>query len=68
MKLEIEEISHFGNTKGPAKTEDEASKKSYQFWSTQPVPSIDEMITTNEAISPDLPNEKVRQVNKQTNS
>ena len=29
---------------GPAKSEEEAAKKSYQFWSTQPVPAIDEVI------------------------
>merc|ERR1719270_1710159 len=33
---------------------DSAGKKSYEFWSTQPVPKIDEDITTNEAIEPDL--------------
>jgi len=61
LKKAMELLSMQSAQQGPAKTEDEASKKSYQFWSTQPVPSIDEMITTNEAISPDLPNEKVRQ-------
>ena len=39
---------------GPAKNEEEAAKKSYQFWSTQPVPSIDEVVTSNEWISPDV--------------
>ena len=29
---------------GPAKNEEEAAKKNYQFWSTQPVPAIDEVI------------------------
>merc|ERR1719228_2546350 len=57
----MELLSLQSNQPGPAKTEDEAAKKSYQFWSTQPVPSIDENITSNEAISPDLPNDKVRQ-------
>ena len=27
-----------------------AAKKTYEFWSTQPVPKIDEEITTNEPI------------------
>ena len=40
---------------------DPADKKSYEFWSTQPVPKIDEEITTNEAIEPDLSIDKLRQ-------
>ena len=46
---------------GPAKNEEEAASKSYQFWSTQPVPSIDEVVTSNESISPDVAAEEVRQ-------
>ncbi|KAL0277099.1 UNVERIFIED_CONTAM: hypothetical protein PYX00_004498 [Menopon gallinae] len=34
----------------PAKTAEEAMHKQYQFWNTQPVPKMDEQITTNEAI------------------
>ncbi|XP_018318725.1 glycylpeptide N-tetradecanoyltransferase [Agrilus planipennis] len=37
----------------PAKTPEEALYKSYQFWSTQPVPKMDEKINVNEAIEPD---------------
>lgn len=37
----------------PAKTTEEALHKSYQFWSTQPVPKMDEKIVVNEPI--DLP-------------
>jgi len=40
---------------------DSTDKKSYEFWSTQPVPKLDEDITTNEAIEGDLPLEKLRQ-------
>merc|ERR1712001_345255 len=40
---------------------DSTDKKSYEFWSTQPVPKIDEEITTNEAIEPDLSLDKLRQ-------
>merc|ERR1719219_997787 len=40
---------------------DLADKKSYEFWSTQPVPKIDEEITTNEAIEPDVSLDKLRQ-------
>ena len=47
--------------KGPAKSEEEAAKKSYQFWSTQPVPDIDEHVTSNECITPDLAVAEVRQ-------
>ncbi|KAJ8686579.1 hypothetical protein QAD02_022373 [Eretmocerus hayati] len=36
-----------------AKTPEEAMQKPYQFWSTQPVPKMDETIDVNEAIEPD---------------
>ena len=35
-------------------------KKTFEFWSTQPVPKIDEDITTNEPIEADIPVEKLR--------
>merc|ERR1719322_1719691 len=40
----------------------EVAKKTYKFWSTQPVPKIDEEITAaaNECISPDIAVEKLR--------
>ncbi len=44
-----------------ARTVDEAAKKTFEFWNTQPVPKIDEEITTNEEISPDIPLDKLRQ-------
>ena len=40
---------------------DNVDKKSYEFWSTQPVPKIDEEISTNEAIEEDIPKERLRQ-------
>jgi len=49
------------NLQSQAKTEEDATKKSYQFWSTQPVPAIDEVVTTNEFISDDVPTSEVRQ-------
>ena len=42
------------------KTAEDAAKKSYEFWSTQPVPKLDETITSNEAIAQDVPLEKLR--------
>merc|ERR1719318_1114872 len=48
-------------SQGPAKTEEDATKKSYQFWSTQPVPAIDEVVTSNECISEDVATGEVRQ-------
>jgi len=32
----------------------------YKFWSTQPVPKLNEVITTNEEINPDPPLDKIR--------
>lgn len=46
---------------GPAKTTDDAAKKTFEFWSTQPVPKIDEEITSNEVIHEDIPLDKLRQ-------
>ena len=43
------------------KTADEAAKKTYEFWATQPVPKLDEVITTNEPINEDIPLHKLRQ-------
>lgn len=44
---------------GP-KSADEAAKKNYEFWSTQPVPKLDEEITSNEPIQEDIPLDKLR--------
>lgn len=39
--------------RGVAKTPEEAMQKSYKFWSTQPVPKLDEKIEQNEPIEAD---------------
>lgn len=44
----------------PAKTTEEALHKSYQFWSTQPVPKLDEKILANEPIEPPKTAEEIR--------
>ncbi|XP_063395087.1 glycylpeptide N-tetradecanoyltransferase 2-like [Cydia fagiglandana] len=44
----------------PAKTTEEALHKSYQFWSTQPVPKMDEKIVSNEPIEPPKSPEDIR--------
>jgi len=46
---------------GAPKSEEDASKKNFQFWSTQPVPALEEVITSNECISQDVTAEEVRQ-------
>ncbi|KAM6134403.1 glycylpeptide N-tetradecanoyltransferase 2 [Pterocles gutturalis] len=40
----------------PAKSIDEATKRKYQFWDTQPVPKLNEVITSHGAIEPDKDN------------
>ncbi|XP_037582324.1 glycylpeptide N-tetradecanoyltransferase 1 isoform X1 [Dermacentor silvarum] len=48
---------------GPAKTPEEALHKHYQFWSTQPVPRIDEKLSANnvnEPIEASKPVEEIR--------
>ena len=57
LQLQQEEESKAASAKSP----EEAAKKTFEFWNTQPVPKIDEEITTNEAISPNIPLEKLRQ-------
>ncbi|XP_068626221.1 glycylpeptide N-tetradecanoyltransferase 2 [Battus philenor] len=44
----------------PAKTTEEALHKSYKFWSTQPVPKMDEKIVSNEPIEPPKSPEEIR--------
>uniref|UniRef100_H3A6P8 Glycylpeptide N-tetradecanoyltransferase n=1 Tax=Latimeria chalumnae TaxID=7897 RepID=H3A6P8_LATCH len=41
---------------GPAKNLDEANKRKYQFWDTQPVPKLNEVVTTHGPIEPDKEN------------
>ncbi|XP_032823135.1 glycylpeptide N-tetradecanoyltransferase 2 isoform X1 [Petromyzon marinus] len=38
---------------GPARNLEEASKRNYQFWDTQPVPKLDEDVTVHGPIEPD---------------
>lgn len=45
----------------PVKTTEEAMRKQFEFWNTQPVPKIDEDIAVNEPIEPDKPQSEVRQ-------
>ena len=42
------------------KSMDDAKIKTYEFWSTQPVPKLDEKITTNEEIEPDKTVDSIR--------
>jgi len=41
---------------GPARSIDEAAKHRYQFWDTQPVPKLNEVITSHGAIEADKDN------------
>lgn len=45
---------------GPAKTRDEALRKHFEFWDTQPVPKLDEDVTVNEVIETDKPADELR--------
>ncbi|XP_077475303.1 glycylpeptide N-tetradecanoyltransferase 1-like isoform X2 [Stigmatopora argus] len=46
-------IELFSVGQGPAKTMEEASRRSYQFWDTQPVPKLGETVTSHGSIEPD---------------
>uniref|UniRef100_A0A8C5Y5J8 Glycylpeptide N-tetradecanoyltransferase n=1 Tax=Microcebus murinus TaxID=30608 RepID=A0A8C5Y5J8_MICMU len=49
-------IELFSVGQGPAKTMEEASKRSYQFWDTQPVPILGEVVNTHGPVEPDKDN------------
>ncbi|OCT62244.1 hypothetical protein XELAEV_18043328mg [Xenopus laevis] len=49
-------IELFSVGQGPAKTMEEASKRSYQFWDTQPVPKLGEVVSSHGPIEPDKDN------------
>ncbi|KAF2894338.1 hypothetical protein ILUMI_11835 [Ignelater luminosus] len=53
-------VEAFSLQQKPAKTQEEAMHKSYQFWSTQPVPKMDEKITANEPIEADKEISEIR--------
>lgn len=53
MKMEMLKLSNV------PKSEEEAIKKKYDFWDTQPVPKFSETIETNESIEPDKPIEQI---------
>ncbi|XP_052889682.1 glycylpeptide N-tetradecanoyltransferase [Anopheles moucheti] len=61
--LERLKANHFSSSRllKPAKTPEEALHKSYKFWSTQPVPRMDENIQANEPIEEDKPLSEIRQ-------
>ncbi|XP_023573913.1 glycylpeptide N-tetradecanoyltransferase 1 [Octodon degus] len=46
-------IELFSVGQGPAKTMEEARKRSYQFWDTQPVPKLGEVVNTHGPVEPD---------------
>jgi glycylpeptide N-tetradecanoyltransferase len=45
---------------GPAKTPEDAMKKRYDFWETQPVPKLDETPNENTAIEPNKSKDDIR--------
>ncbi|XP_051894375.1 glycylpeptide N-tetradecanoyltransferase 1-like [Pristis pectinata] len=49
-------IELFSVGQGPAKSMEEATKRSYQFWDTQPVPKLGEVVTVHGPIEPDKAN------------
>lgn len=50
---------------GPAKTPEEALHKHYQFWSTQPVPRIDEKLSANDVNEPIECNKPIDEIRDQ---
>ncbi|CAD6196846.1 unnamed protein product [Caenorhabditis auriculariae] len=56
------DVSNLPNVASAPRHLDEARSKNFQFWSTQPVPNIDETVPedVNTAIEPDIPLDQVR--------
>ncbi|XP_045168087.2 glycylpeptide N-tetradecanoyltransferase 2-like [Mercenaria mercenaria] len=58
----VKELEMLSMVAGAApKSMDEAAKKRYQFWETQPVPRINEKVVGNEQIEQDKPTDEIRQ-------
>ncbi|XP_052801642.1 glycylpeptide N-tetradecanoyltransferase 1-like [Mya arenaria] len=58
----VKELEMLSMVAGNApKSMDEATKKRYQFWETQPVPKINEKVSGNEEIEQDKPSDEIRQ-------
>ncbi|CAI2349559.1 unnamed protein product [Caenorhabditis sp. 36 PRJEB53466] len=62
LRLAGVDVSSLPNIPTAPRDIEEARNKSYQFWSTQPVPQMNEQVPTNVncAIEPDIPLDKVR--------
>lgn len=61
IQLKQQQQNGAAQQRGAAGNGEDAAKKTYEFWSTQPVPRIDEDVTTNECIAPDVPVANIRQ-------
>lgn len=55
------DMLRLNNVSKPAKSSEEAGQRSFKFWSTQPVPKLDEQIVANEAIEADKSLAEIRQ-------
>nr|CAG4645497.1 EOG090X055U [Lynceus sp. MCZ IZ 141354] len=55
------ELLALTNIQGPVKTTEDAMRKQYEFWDTQPVPKMDENINANEPIEADKLPTEIRQ-------
>jgi len=63
QSLTPEQMENLRKTMQLLNTQNTGSEKSggeYKFWSTQPVPKLNEVITTNEEINPDPPLDQIR--------
>ncbi|KAF3839770.1 hypothetical protein F7725_018487 [Dissostichus mawsoni] len=53
---DIQRAMELLSCQGPAKSIDDASKHKYQFWDTQPVPKLNEVVTSHGPIEADKEN------------
>nr|CAG4636135.1 EOG090X055U [Eubosmina coregoni]SVE69769.1 EOG090X055U [Eubosmina coregoni] len=60
LKKAMELLSLSAQSHGAVRTTEDAMAKQYEFWSTQPVPKINEDITANEAIEQNKPLSEIR--------
>ncbi|XP_064648041.1 glycylpeptide N-tetradecanoyltransferase 2-like [Lineus longissimus] len=61
QKAMMMDLLNIQGQSGAPKSIEEAQRKRYEFWDTQPVPKLHEKITSNEEIEEDKPQDEVRQ-------
>ncbi|XP_054168652.1 glycylpeptide N-tetradecanoyltransferase 2-like [Oppia nitens] len=60
LRKAMEMLSLYQGASSSAKTPEEAMRKKYEFWETQPVPKLDEIPEVNDAIEANKSNDQIK--------